>query len=227
MAPRRIEFSSKTVLCEVRREPCERPQSAAARAQQRRKDAARHGSTGYMVDKRFWSGAILLVTIVVAGASSLPTLLLRPAAPEPVPVVPSPIAKTNVPAPVRAEAEPIAMAEPLPAASTLPIAVAEPALAPAVQASAPQSVPAAEAAHLAHAQEVAPIVFPPVQPVGIPALPAPEVAASAASSAASAQVAPREKAARGGRRQQHAMTPKPNAVRPAPYPIREFFAWRR
>jgi hypothetical protein len=67
-----------------------------------------------MVDKRFWSGAILLVTIVVAGASSLPALLLRPAVPEPAPLAPAPSAKIDVPPTARAEAEPIAMAEPLP-----------------------------------------------------------------------------------------------------------------
>ncbi len=31
-----------------------------------------------MIDKRFWTGAILVVTVVVAGAGSLPALLLAP-----------------------------------------------------------------------------------------------------------------------------------------------------
>ena len=38
-----------------------------------------------MAEKRFWSGAILAVTIVIAGASSLPALLLGPTAREPMP----------------------------------------------------------------------------------------------------------------------------------------------
>lgn len=40
------------------------------------------------IDKRFWSGALAVVTVVIAGASSLPSLLLAPAAPEPGYVTP-------------------------------------------------------------------------------------------------------------------------------------------
>ena len=57
------------------------------------------------MDKRFWSGAIVVVTVVVAGASALPALLLRPASLDEPLVVTAP-APTST-APVVAQVEPV------------------------------------------------------------------------------------------------------------------------
>ena len=54
-----------------------------------------------MIEKRFWSGAIAVVTLIVAGAGALPELLLRPASTGPSVALPR-----NAP-----KAEPIAPLE--------------------------------------------------------------------------------------------------------------------
>jgi hypothetical protein len=49
----------------------------------------RETARGYsMVDKRFWSGAIVFVTLIVAGSGALPELLLRPVSTGPTVVLP-------------------------------------------------------------------------------------------------------------------------------------------
>ena len=85
------------------------------------------------MDKRFWSGAIVVLTVVVAGASALPALLLRPASLDEPLVVTAPAPNAAEPAPAVAKAEPAAKAvEPAPPVAQPPVAQAEPALPPAV-----------------------------------------------------------------------------------------------
>src|SRR5689334_17500020 len=81
-----------------------------------------------MIDKRFYGIAIAAVTIVVAGASALPSLLLRPAQPEAI-AIPAARAAIAEPVPARAEsklATPKAVAAP-----------AEPPIARTVQSALP------------------------------------------------------------------------------------------
>ena len=68
-------------------------------ADSRRGNRAARGQT--MMEKRFWSGAIAVVTLIVAGAGALPELLLRPASTGPSVALPR-----NAP-----KAEPIAPPE--------------------------------------------------------------------------------------------------------------------
>lgn len=163
-----------------------------------------------MIDKGFWSGAILVVTIVVAGASSLPALLLRPMAPDParIPVAAPPAAAVKQiaePIPPRVEPPPVS-----------PVAAATPAPQPA--ATMPQPPPAAPV------RATAPIAFPPVQPVGVAAANGPDaVAAPAAVATARLSRAidkPRQRTA-------HGKVTRKRYVRPAVFPLREFLAWRR
>ena len=182
-----------------------------------------------MVDKRFWSGAILTVTIVVAGASSLPALLLRPTAPDPAPAVPAAVTMIAEPVPTRVDPQPVAKAEPSPLVPapqmTVAQAPAEP-IAPPQAAAAPAPEPPA-----APVRAATPVAFPPVQPVGVatPSAPAARTSApSLADSPAVAALAPKaRKAVRDERSVQQAAKRKRNVTRPAPYPIREFLAWRR
>jgi hypothetical protein len=188
------------------------------------------------MDKRFWGGAIAVLTVVVAGAGTLPGLLLRPAVEE------LPVAGTVEPAPFIAKPK-LAEAEPArPAVSPAPGVVAEPtppvAEAPKPAAQAPQPVtqapqPATQAPQPAPA-EANKISFPPVQPVGIATRPdldaVPTSSAAAAptqSHDASARPA-REAAEKPARRIATRDTGKrKRAIRPAIYPMREFLAWRR
>jgi len=178
-----------------------------------------------MVDKRFWAGAILAVTVVVAGAGSLPALLLRPIAADPPPAAPVPTAKVAEPvrAPVQSQADPAPVAVAA-AAAAAAVAVAEPSKP--TPPPAPQYV-AAPSPAAAPVREAVP-VFPPVQPVGIttPAQPAatppPDTAtARAVVPAPERVIRPQRTAGQTAARQ------KRKPVRPAPYPMREFFAWRR
>ena len=184
-----------------------------------------------MIDRRFWSGAIIAATVVVAGASALPSLLLAPGPPEPmVPAAAAPIADKAAPAMARVEAPSVVKAE-----------------APAPGLVVPVSAPAAPAHKVAPAaavietpppvvrppaREAALVAFPPVQPVGVVAdraEPVPPVAVPpAAASAAVAERPAVEKPARAQRTAAHrTMKGKRRAVRPATFPLREFLAWRR
>ena len=182
-----------------------------------------------MVDKRFWSGAILTVTIVVAGAGSLPALLLRPATPDPLPAVPAALAKVAEPASTRLEPQPVAKAEPSPVVPAPQIAVAEPPAKP-IAPLQPAAAPAPEPPP-APLREATPVAFPPVQPVGVatPSAPAARPAAMPPSNSPAVATPAREtrRAARAERTVQQATKRKRNVSRPAPYPIREFLAWRR
>jgi hypothetical protein len=175
-----------------------------------------------MVDKRFWSGAILTVTIVVAGASSLPALLLRP----PAPAVPAAVTRTAEPVATRVEPQPVAKAEPLPAPQ---IAVVQPPAKP-IAPPQPASAPAPEPPP-APLRAATPVAFPPVQPVGVATPGAPATRPAATSPTDSAAVATpaleTRKAAGAERAVQQVPKRKRNVTRPAPYPIREFLAWRR
>jgi hypothetical protein len=199
-----------------------------------------------MIDKRFVSGAILAVTIVVAGASSLPALLLRPAAPDPLPMpaIAPAILKTAEPI-ERAEgveAKPVVIAriEPKPVAEREPpVSVAPPqavlrdppvpdpppapvAAKPVAIPSPPPAAPAAEPS--APVREAASVAFPPVQPVGVATASGPDtvVSPAAGAPARSARTAekPRQRAA-------HQTATRKRSVRPAIFPLREFLAWRR
>ncbi len=187
-----------------------------------------------MADKRFWSGAIIVVTVVVAGAGSLPALLLRPAAPEAAPVIalappkaPEPVAPRpaepvaqRAAEPVSVPPEPVRLATPVSTLAASPGAVGPaPAASQPVQAAAPTEPP----------REAQPVVFPPVQPVGIATRSAPEatVPAPAQTRAASATIESAEKAATPPRVAAQGDRKRKPSVRPAVYPIREFLAWHR
>jgi len=162
------------------------------------------------VDKRFWSGAIIVATVAISGAGALPALLLRPAAPEPAPfetaVAKAADLETAVP-----PASPAPAPEPV-----APVAPAPPALP---QTSEPPEPPR---------HTVAAEAFPPVQPIDLATRPETEVAAMPAPAqglAASAKPAAATKT-RVARASTHGVKRK-RGVRPAAFPIREFLAWRR
>lgn len=190
------------------------------------------------MDKRFWGGAIAVLTVVVAGAGVLPGLLLRPALEE------VPVAGTVEPAPFVAKPK-LADAEPArPAASPAPAGVTEPALPPKPASEPPAAAPPPTPTPVAEAPKPAPqpaepavrtpISFPPVQPVGIATRP--DLDAVPTNSAAAAPTQARDASARPAR--EAAEKParrvatreagkRKRAVRPAIYPMREFLAWRR
>jgi hypothetical protein len=170
-----------------------------------------------MIDKRFWAGAILAVTVVVAGAGSLPALLLRPIAADPPPVALAPA--VNVAEPVQAPVQ--AKADPPPVVAAAAVAVAEP------PKPSPPPAPQAVAAPLPEPEppRAAVPVFPPVQPVGITTPAQPAATPPPDSPAARVTIRGSEKAARAERTPN--TSTRKRAVRPAPYPMREFLAWRR
>jgi translation initiation factor IF-2 len=185
-----------------------------------------------MIDKRFWACAILAVTVVVAVAGSLPSLLLRPIAADPPPVALAPAANVAEPAqaPVQAKADPAPVA---PAAAAAVAAVAAAAAAVAVAEPSKPGPPPAPHPAAAPPSGPAPVresgpAFPPVQPVGV-ATPAQPVATPPPDAAIARMAVPAsEKTARPQRTaRQTAARQKRKLVRPAPYPMREFFAWRR
>ena len=173
-----------------------------------------------MAEKRFWSGAILAVTIVIAGASSLPALLLGPTAREPMPA--APVTKIDRPASIPVAAKLVEFPANTP---DLPVAIAA---ATADPARVPQPVARSESVPVTPVRETAPVGFPPVQPVGIAE---PEAADPQAATAPPKSLIPDRrppaKMARAERNAPHATKRKRNVVRPALYPIRDFFAWRR
>ena len=124
-----------------------------------------------MMEKRFWSGAIAVVTLIVAGAGALPELLLRPASTGPSVALPR-----NAP-----KAEPIAPPEQIAVvmqSASVPvvnradtIAPPEPPkaeAAPQVVAAAPEP-PKPEPEVPATPAPAPPVAFPPVQSVGVAA----------------------------------------------------------
>lgn len=184
--------------------------------------AARRLGPGTM-DRSFWSGAIIVVTVVVAGAGTLPALLLRPTAPEiglsaeSQPFVPRPTPRTE-PTPKLAEL-PKARGEPAELAQAVPSPDPVPDRVPGDVAA--QALPAAPSppAAASRPQESFPQSFPPVQAVDLPA-PAgvtPSNASPPPAESVAKPVRPPREAARHPKRQ----------VRPAPFPLREFLAWRR
>jgi hypothetical protein len=196
------------------------------------------GVQAMALDRRFLGAAAAVVTMVIAGASALPSLLLAPST-ESSPVIAVRPVVTERPAAEGQEqdrpAEQAALnrqslAEVL---SSLPVAQAAAGVvrapvssvqaaakaAPQVAAvSAPAAPPPAPAAPVAQA-------FPPVQPPNLDSEPtgaqtalmtgAPDPAARAGESKAE------RTADRKDRKARH------RAVRPAAYPIREFLAWVR
>ena len=179
-----------------------------------------------MIDKRFWSSGILVLTVIVAGASSLPALLLRPAPPDPLPA--APIAKMAEPSAVRFEAPPFAKAE-LVLATPPEVAVLESAPKRVAPAPALGAIVTPEPAPPTPAREATFISFPPVQPIEVAAIaPAQPNATPATEPRTSTTPSPvRQKTAGAKRKTRQAAKRKRNVVRPAFYPIREFFAWRR
>lgn len=188
-----------------------------------------------MADKRFWSGAIIVVTVVVAGAGSLPALLLRPAAPEAAPVIaiappkaPEPVAPRPAEPVVQRAAEPVSV-PPEPVRLATPVSTPAAASPGAVEPAPAVSQPVQVAAPPEPPPQAQPVAFPPVQPVGIATRSAPEAAAPPAPTQtrpASATIEP-EKAARPSRVAAQGDRKRKRSVRPAAYPIREFLAWRR
>src|SRR5262245_19017743 len=94
------------------------------------------------MDKQFWAGAVAVVTVVVAGAGALPSLLLRPA------VEDGPVAGSVEPAPFVSKPGGLAGSEPprfavagvsapVPAARPDPVVVAKPERKPAIAPTPP------------------------------------------------------------------------------------------
>jgi hypothetical protein len=197
-----------------------------------------------MADKRFWSGAIIVVTVAISGAGALPALLLRPSAPEPAPIEtaaiavkpadPKPVAAViPPPAPVALRSAPVALPAPEAAAAPTPVTPA-PAATAVPPPEAIRAVPPPEPPRTAAKPEA----FPPVQPADVAARPKaePDAAPTPAAPAASprlARVKPawHKYAARLAwarkARIARADTRVKRSARPAVYPIREFLAWRR
>ena len=205
------------------------------------------------LDKRFWSGAIIVVTVVVAGAGTLPALLLSPAPSQVPPVaVARPAAEASISAPV------IDIARPNDAAAASVAATPASPFGESASAPVPNDASPAPAAETERSPAVAVAAPEPAAPQPAPAAPAetavasvpPETASVSANPSAFPPVQPVDVATRGGAEQapsaapgnEHA-APKParraqvaaahepkrkrRSVRPALYPIREFFAWRR
>src|ERR1700704_3394863 len=79
-----------------------------------------------LVDKKFWSGALIVVTVVVAGAGTLPGLLLRPTVSE-APDLPVAVSsQDSVPPNVVAPPSAVAAADPAPATPPVLAKPAEP-----------------------------------------------------------------------------------------------------
>ena len=203
------------------------------------------------VDKRFWGVATIVVTVAVAGAGSLPTLLLRPAsldesatdvavgAPKPASFnqrafiaepAPQPlIAPVRIEAPPQPQPKPAPVQQaaapptPAPVQQAAPVALVTPSASPSpVQQAAAVATPAAQAAK--PESKPAPqqaASFPPVQPVGE----ATPTTSSAPTRAASAE--PPAKAAKVRRADIQGTVKPRRSARPARFPIREFLAWGR
>ena len=183
-----------------------------------------------MSDKRFWSGAIAIVTLLVGGASVLPALLLPSASTGSAVVLPLGAPK----------AEAIVKSEPTPAVvRRAPVSVdngADPAATPVRSAveAAPEPVaiapePPKEEPDVTAAPAPAPSgAFPPVQAVGVAAPSAPDVVPPSTPPVTPVNAAPpiADKPAKSERATQRAARPRQN-VRPAAYPIGEFLAFRR
>jgi hypothetical protein len=183
------------------------------------------------MDKRFWSGAIVVVTAVVAGASVLPGLLLGPNPVEAPPVAvvapapKDPVLKPPEPAPVAAKPE-VARVEPAGVVAAKPIDPS-PAPPPAAPVQADQPAPIGPPAQqVASAPE-----FPPVQPIGIATQSGPDASPqptqSRVASARPDAAATKSEKARTPRMTVQDAKKRKRSVRPAIYPLREFFAWQR
>jgi hypothetical protein len=188
-----------------------------------------------MIDKRFWSGTIAVVTLIVAGAGALPELLLWPAPIRPTIVLPlgapmaEPIAKPEQTAAVaRSAAVPRYTSRDLGAANStekvgpLEQSIAESVPQPAAMVLEPPKpvteVPTAPA-------PAPPVAFPPVQAVGVQAASVPDMVPPATNPQARPTNPPRPTTDKPVR-SEPAQKPRQN-VRPAAYPIGEFLAWRR
>jgi hypothetical protein len=178
-----------------------------------------------MIDKRLWSGAIAVVTLIVAGASALPELLLRPAS-APTVIVPTTtqsVAKAaqtatperSVPGRAPDRIEPVA-----PPQET--IAAARRVVVP------PPEMPRAEPLAPATPVPAPPLPFPPMQPliVGAASVPTALPPANPPATEATPSRTNAEKPLRPERVAWRPEKPK-KTVRPAFYPIGEFLAWRR
>jgi hypothetical protein len=207
-----------------------------------------------MNDKRFWSGAVVAVTVVIAGASALPSLL-RPSAPTRVAVVAAHAAK---PEPAKTEPRAELVMEPVALAPQPRFAEVQPAAEPAPpQTIASEPRPVAPVAVPEPAAWPEPIMLPePVKPPEPPVTPrriaepaetaAPVQAATpmtfppvqpigVAAGGPAATVAPenKETGAKAAAAKPASRTPsvhlaqRKRSVRPAVYPIGEFLAWRR
>ncbi len=193
--------------------------------------------TRMAVDKRFWTGALAVATVVIAGASALPSLLLAPSGGDPVPLVaaaaaPKPADAKPLPfrnvapetpvAPTPVHAEPAA--PPAPAAAAVAAPEPSPPAAAPIAAAPPAPAAVAPPAPATPAPVAPAASFPPVQPVGVAAAATENVPAPATQSRAVSA----EQRTRGVRvREARAAQTRKRGARPARYPIREFLAWRR
>ena len=181
-----------------------------------------------MMEKRFWSGAIAVVTLIVAGAGALPELLLRPASTGPSVALPR-----NVP-----NAEPTAPPEQIAVvmqSASVPVVDRTDTIAPPEPRKAepaPQVVPAVpeppkpQPVVLATPAPAPPVAFPPVQPVGVAAATAPDVIPPVVPQPMSANAVQPMTSRPAERAVQRPAKSRQN-VRPATYPIGDFLAFRR
>ena len=181
-----------------------------------------------MIEKRFWSGAIAVVTLIVAGAGALPELLLRPASTGPSVALSRDAPKAEPMAPL--DQTPVVMHGASVAAVNRADTVAPPEQpkaepAPQFVAAAPES-PKPEPEVPATPAPAPPVALPPVQPVGVAAASAPDVIPPAAPQATAAIAAQPMTNRPAERAVQRPAKPRQN-VRPAAYPIGDFLAFRR
>ncbi len=167
------------------------------------------------LDRRFWSGSVIVVTAMIAGASALPALLLRSD-----PAVDS----RSIVAVAPPRSEPMRQAEV--SMPTVPV-VARPAVPQATPVTASvTSLPQAPEP----ASRPAAVAFPPVQPPSpeqpAEAQPAAPPAAAPTQTRATPEPAA-DKPARTTERPAARKAAHLRRVRPAIYPIHEFLAWRR
>lgn len=198
------------------------------------------------MDKRFWSGAVVVLTVVVAGSSALPRLLLQPALDEPAEIVPPapfvsrPVAPAAVSQPTpRSDAEPVTATPVVPASVTVEVKLGPPSVPQAKTPAVPTPQPASQASSPAPPSPPAvrpadPSPFPPVQPIDVADRPnaSPKVVADAAPNEAQATSVARQGSERRREKIVRAAVQPDTArrrrhVRPAAYPIREFLAWHR
>jgi len=175
-----------------------------------------------MRDRHFWSGSLIIAVSLIAGASALPSLLLRPE-----PIDPSFVSAPRVaaaPLPVNAGprvAPPVEAPETVSEASPAPSALSAGPLPQPAAAQAVGSGPE-QPAGAATAQAAAAVSVPPAPAAQAERPPQDEKPAQLVEKRVPAAEKPVRTAERAPRKTTHL-----HPVRPALFPIREFLALQR